>query len=118
MRTGRVKRFYDSATISATATGDPTTGWGSCSQLVARLEVTDVTGGADTFDIKVQHKIGNTWVDLITMTQATAVTTETKIIIRTVAVAWTNEIRCVATVGAGATATGVVFELYGFENAI
>ncbi len=101
-------------TVSATATGEATRGWAKCSQLMLRLEVGGVTGGADTLDFKVQYKIGTTWVDLITMTQATAATTETKIIIRTASVGWTDEIRYVATVGAGATATGVVAELHGF----
>lgn len=101
-------RVYDqTASISATATSDVETGWCDFTQLGVRLNVGGVTGGADTFDFKVQTKLGNDWVDIITMTQATAATSETKWILPTTSLGWSNQLRCVATVGAGATATVV-----------
>lgn len=80
-------------------------GWGKFSQLGVRVNVATVTGGADTYDVKLQTRVGNDWVDLITMTQLTAAGSESKWAIRTATVGWGDSIRVVSTVGAGATIT-------------
>lgn len=98
--------------------GSEFTGFGSYSQLTARLEVATVSGGADTFDAKIQYKIGEDWVDLITFTQLSgAGAGETIIVQRTESTSWTDRMRTVTTAGAGATATGVILTLAGAMGA-
>ena len=104
----KATQYNAGGTYTTTTTGDGSVGWGHYNQIAARLVVGDVTGGADTFDVKIQFRtVGSTWVDLITFTQATGATSETKIVVRDATNWWTDEIRVVYTVGAGATATGV-----------
>lgn len=105
--------YNQEASIAATVTKAISRGWGQFSQLGVRLNVGGVTGGADTFEFKIQTRLGNDWIDIITMTQATAAATETKWAIRTASVGWGDELRAVATVGAGATATVVDATIIG-----
>lgn len=105
------------ATVDATATGATVTGFGLYSQLTARLEVGGVSGGADTYDCKIQTQLGEDWIDLITFTQATGATDETVIVQRTEATSWSNRLRVVQTIGASATATGVRLTLVGAMGA-
>lgn len=99
---------------AGTVTGSAFTGFGSYTHLAARLEVATVTGGSDAFDCKIQYKLGEDWIDLITFTQATAaVAGETIIVQRSDAVTWTDKMRVVHVTATGATATGVILTLAG-----
>ena len=108
-------------TDSTDGNGESFTGFGAYPHLSARLDTTGVSGGADTFDCKIQYRwtggaSANQWIDLITFTQATGATAETKIVQRKSDTTWTNEMRVVTACGAGATATGVYVTLVGGLN--
>lgn len=90
-------------------------GFGHMSQIIAKLVAGGVTGGSDTLDCKLQYYIAGTWVDVVGggFTQLTAGGSQVLYIIRTALVGWTDQMRVVTVVGAGATATGVVLEVSG-----
>jgi len=90
-------------------------GFGHYSQIIAKLVAGGVTGGSDTLDCKLQFYIAGTWVDVVGggFTQLTAAGSQTLYIVRTASVGWTDRMRVVTVVGAGATATGVVLEIAG-----
>jgi hypothetical protein len=73
---------------------------------------------AGTLDVKLQYRINGTWVDVTGagFTQLTAAGGETKVVIRTNAVTWTDDMRAVIDVGslaAGESFNGVELEVFG-----
>ena len=76
--------------------------------------VTSLTGGAGTAAVAtVTAGTGAVWTDLITMTQVTAGTSETKVLTRTTSNTWSDNFEVVLYPGAGCTVTGVYLTLIG-----
>ena len=91
-------------------------GFGHFNQLTMRVEVATVTGGSDALDVKLQYRMAGTWLDVTggAVTQMTAADTETVIVARsTAATTWSDDLKLVVVVAAGATATVLECELVG-----
>ena len=112
---------YKNATVDASTRIDLPRGLGAFNQVTVRLVVGGVTGGSDTFDIDLDTSFteGATtagvrdWVEVISMTQASAATSETKYDVRDGSTSWGDVNSIEVTVGTGATATGVFLTVVG-----
>jgi hypothetical protein len=110
---------YINATIAASTRIDLPTGLGSCAQVLVHVKVGDVTGGSDAIDFDLDTSYTKTaagveeWTEVLSMTQNTAASSETKYAIRTASVGWGDRMSLEVTVAAGATATGVSVTIVG-----
>jgi Tfp pilus assembly protein PilX len=110
----------ENATTTAGTENVAFDGLGKFNHLALRLEVGGVSGGSDALDVKLQTQFTGTkgsgsgvWTDVITMTQATGATTETKYEVKDGSTGWGDKCRVVIVTATGATATGVYINVIG-----
>lgn len=94
-------------------------GLGGAGQVIVHVKVGDVTGGSDAIDFDLDTSYTVTaagveeWTEVLSMTQNTAASSETKYAVRTASAGWADRCSLEVTVAAGATATGVSVTVVG-----
>lgn len=112
-------RPYEADTIAASTRLVAPPGLGGFNQIIVRVVTTGVSGGSDAIDFDLDTSFtrlgdgSDEWVEIISMTQATGATTETKYYLRSATQGWADRISLEVTVAAGATATGVSVTVVG-----
>lgn len=110
---------YEADTITASTRLVAPAGLGGFNQIIVRAVTTGCSGGADTLDFDLDTSFTTDasgveeWVEVISMTQVTGATTETKYEVRDGSTGWADRFSLEVTVGAGATATGVSVTVIG-----
>ena len=114
---------YVNATISGSTRIILPPGLGAFSQVTVRVAVDACSGGSDAIDFDLDTSFtkdstgAEDWVEVISMTQVTGATTETKVEVRDGTATWADRMSLKVTVAAGATATGVDVTIIGSNAA-
>lgn len=114
---------YVNATITASTRIILPPGLGAFSQVSVRVAVDACSGGSDAidFDLDTSFTRDSTgvedWVEVLSCTQVTGATTETKVEVRDGTATWSDRMSLEVTVATGTTASGVDVTIIGSNAA-